>query len=47
VDELVIRPKLMRQTFVEACLLLISIPAADILETLQRDGIIPVLALLP
>lgn len=47
VDELVIRPKLMRQTFIEACLLLISIPAADILETLQRNGIIPVLMLLP
>jgi hypothetical protein len=37
----------MQQTFVEACLLLLSIPAADILETLQRDGMVPVLMLLP
>jgi protein-S-isoprenylcysteine O-methyltransferase Ste14 len=47
VDELVMQPKLMRRTFIETSLLLISIPAADILETFQRYDVIPVLMRLP
>jgi protein-S-isoprenylcysteine O-methyltransferase Ste14 len=47
IDELTIKPELMLRTFGQASLFLISIPAADILETLQRHGVIPVLMLLP
>ncbi|HWB46000.1 MAG TPA: isoprenylcysteine carboxylmethyltransferase family protein [Hyphomicrobiaceae bacterium] len=47
VEELLIRPKTVQRTFVEASLFLLSIPAADLLEMLQRDGVIPVLFLLP
>jgi protein-S-isoprenylcysteine O-methyltransferase Ste14 len=47
VDELFVRPRLIRQTFLDAGLLLVSIPAADMLETLQRYEITPVLLRLP
>jgi protein-S-isoprenylcysteine O-methyltransferase Ste14 len=47
VDVLTAHPRLIRQTFFDASILLIGIPAADLLETLQRDHLIPILLWLP
>lgn len=47
VDELVVKPRLIWRTFGDASLFLLSIPIADLLETLQRQGSVPVLLLLP
>lgn len=47
VEDLVVKPVLIRRTFLEACLLLVSIPAAEVLETLQRHDVIAVRLLLP
>jgi hypothetical protein len=41
-EELVVRPRL-----VEGCLLLGAIPAADLLEILQRTDVLPILMRLP
>lgn len=47
VDELIVRPALIRRTFLDATLFLLAIPAADIIETLQRHGTLLVLMYLP
>lgn len=47
VEDLVVKPVLIRRTFLEACLLLLSIPAADLLDMLQRHDVIAVRLLLP
>jgi protein-S-isoprenylcysteine O-methyltransferase Ste14 len=47
VDELVIKPSLVRQTFVEASLFLIAIPLADCIEWSQQLGWLPILFRLP
>ena len=47
VAELTVVPRIVRRTFLDATLFLLPIPAADILEWLQRHGYIPVLLHLP
>ena len=47
VEELVVKPRLIWRTFGEASLFLLSIPAADALETLQWRLGVPILVLLP
>jgi hypothetical protein len=46
-EELVVRPRLVLRTFAEGCLLLGAIPAADLLEILQRTDVLPILMRLP
>jgi protein-S-isoprenylcysteine O-methyltransferase Ste14 len=46
-EELVVWPRLVLRTFAEGCLLLGAIPAADLLEILQRTDVLPTLMRLP
>jgi protein-S-isoprenylcysteine O-methyltransferase Ste14 len=46
-DEVTIRPALVYRTFIEAALFLIAIPAAEIIEHAQMQGLLVVLARLP
>ena len=46
-DELIVTPRLVRRTFLEACLFLLAVPVADLLGWLQRLGQLPVLLTLP
>jgi protein-S-isoprenylcysteine O-methyltransferase Ste14 len=46
-DELRVRPHLVRRTFLEACLILLAVPVADLLIWLQQLGGLPVLLRLP
>ena len=46
-DEVLVRPHLVRRTFLDACLFLLAVPAADMLSWLQRLGHLPVLLTLP
>jgi protein-S-isoprenylcysteine O-methyltransferase Ste14 len=46
-EELRVRPHLVRRTFLDACVFLLAVPAADILGWLQRTASLPVLAYLP
>ena len=46
-DELRVRPRLVRRTFLEACLFLLAVPAASLLAWLQQLGHLPVLLNLP
>jgi protein-S-isoprenylcysteine O-methyltransferase Ste14 len=46
-EELRVRPHLVRRTFLDACLFLLAVPAADLLAWLQRVADLPVLAHLP
>lgn len=47
VGELTVRPDLVKRTFLDACLFLLSIPAAETLEVMQRLGLIPIFLHLP
>ncbi len=47
VDELTIRPRIVRATFVDACIFLISIPVAEGFDYLHATGVIPVLLQVP
>lgn len=42
-----VRPKLVRRTFVDACIFLLSMPVAESFEYLQDHGILPILYRLP
>lgn len=46
-DALTIKPSLVVRTFFDACLFAIAIPAAELIETAQAHGVLPVLALVP
>lgn len=46
-DELLIKPALVMKTFLDACLFVLAIPAADMFEVAQAHGWLPVLMLLP
>jgi protein-S-isoprenylcysteine O-methyltransferase Ste14 len=46
-DELRVKPRLVRRTFLEACLFLLAVPAAQLVAWLQRLGHLPVLLDLP
>ena len=46
-DELRVKPRLVRRTFLEACLFLLAVPAASLLAWLQQLGHFPVLLNLP
>jgi protein-S-isoprenylcysteine O-methyltransferase Ste14 len=46
-DELRVKPRLVRRTFLEACLFLLAVPAAGLLAWLQQLGNFPVLLNLP
>jgi protein-S-isoprenylcysteine O-methyltransferase Ste14 len=46
-DELRVRPHLVRRTFLDACLILLAVPVADLLVWLQQLGRFPVLLSLP
>ena len=46
-EELVVRPRLVRRTFLEGCLFLLAIPVAQTLALLHASGALPVLARLP
>lgn len=46
-DEILVRPHLVRRTFLEACLFLLAVPVADLLSWLQRLAQLPVLLTLP
>jgi protein-S-isoprenylcysteine O-methyltransferase Ste14 len=45
--ELTVNPRLVLRTFLHATVFLLTIPAAEVLEGLQRQGTIPVLLRLP
>lgn len=47
VDELVVKPRLVRQTFLDASLFLAAIPIADLIEWSQQAGYLPILVYLP
>lgn len=42
-----VRPKIIRSTFFDACVFLLSIPLAEFFEYLQHSGVLPVLLRLP
>jgi protein-S-isoprenylcysteine O-methyltransferase Ste14 len=46
-DELRVKPNLVRRTFLDACLFLLAVPAADLAAWLQQLGGLPVLLRLP
>ena len=46
-DELRVKPRLVRRTFLEACLFLLAVPAAQFAAWLQQVGQLPVLLNLP
>ena len=46
-DELRVKPHLVRRTFLDACLFLLAVPAADLAAWLQQLGHLPVLLNLP
>ena len=46
-DELRVKPRLVRRTFLEACLFLLAVPAAQLVAWLQQVGRLPVLLSLP
>lgn len=46
-DALTIKPSLVVRTFFDACLFAIAIPAAELIETAQAHGVLPVLKLVP
>ena len=46
-DELRVKPRLVRRTFLEACLFLLAVPAAQFAAWLQQVGQLPVLFSLP
>ena len=46
-DEILVRPHLVRRTFIEACLFLLAVPVAGLLWWLQRVAQLPVLLSLP
>jgi protein-S-isoprenylcysteine O-methyltransferase Ste14 len=46
-DTLVVNPALVRRTFIEASLLLLAIPAGEIIQWLQRNDIVSILLTLP
>jgi isoprenylcysteine carboxyl methyltransferase (ICMT) family protein YpbQ len=46
-DELRVKPRLVRRTFLEACLFLLALPAAQLVTSLQQLGLLPVLLDLP
>ena len=47
VEELTIKPALMRQTFIEASIFLLAVPFADMIQMAQQAGWLPVLARIP
>lgn len=47
VNELTIRPRIVRATFIDACIFLISIPIAEGLDYLHSIGVLPVLVRVP
>ncbi|MBX9590533.1 MAG: isoprenylcysteine carboxylmethyltransferase family protein [Hyphomonadaceae bacterium] len=47
VEELSVSPHLIYRTFWDATLFLLAIPASELIETLQRQGTLPVLLRLP
>jgi protein-S-isoprenylcysteine O-methyltransferase Ste14 len=47
VDELEVKPALVRKTFADAVLFMLAIPLADIIELAQQHGWLPVLLRLP
>jgi protein-S-isoprenylcysteine O-methyltransferase Ste14 len=46
-DELVVKPHLVRRTFLDACLFLLAVPLADLVDWLQGLGYLPILFYLP
>lgn len=46
-EELRVKPRLVRRTFLEACLFLLAVPAAQLVAWLQQAGRLPVLLSLP
>ncbi|MFN0218181.1 MAG: methyltransferase family protein [Hyphomicrobium sp.] len=46
-EQLTIKPALVVKTFLDACLFALAIPGADLIETAQAHGYLPVLLLLP
>ena len=46
-DELLVRPRLVRRTFLDACMFLLAVPATNLIDRLQGVGEFPVLFLLP
>jgi hypothetical protein len=46
-DELRVRPRLVRRTFLDACVFLLAVPAADVAAWLQESLQLPVLITLP
>jgi protein-S-isoprenylcysteine O-methyltransferase Ste14 len=46
-DELRVKPRLVRRTFLEACLFLLALPAAQLVTSLQQLRVLPVLLDLP
>ncbi|MGQ0456161.1 MAG: methyltransferase family protein [Hyphomicrobium sp.] len=46
-EALTIKPALVVKTFLDACVFILAIPAADLIETAQAHGYLPVLMLLP
>jgi protein-S-isoprenylcysteine O-methyltransferase Ste14 len=46
-DELVVKPHLVRRTFLDACVFLLAVPIAGAVDWLQRLGYLPVLFYLP
>lgn len=46
-EELLVKPYLVRRTFLDACLFLLAVPVAGLVDWLQRLGYLPVLLHLP
>jgi protein-S-isoprenylcysteine O-methyltransferase Ste14 len=46
-DELLVKPHLVRRTFLDACVFLLAVPIADVVDWLQGLGYLPVLLYLP
>ncbi len=42
-DELLVRPRLVRRTFLDACLFLLAVPISDVVDWLQQIQLLPVL----
>lgn len=47
VETLEVRPALVRRTFLEAALILLAVPLAEVIHAAQARGLLPVLARLP
>ena len=45
--ELLVKPHLVRRTFLDACLFLLAVPLTDLIEWLQTLGYLPILLRLP